>query len=367
MKLSYNLDCQDERATQRVETLLADGVLETVARLTITPQRATEIQPKLLADLCEAQVLHVVGDYVKPNTAVFLEQDLKLLREASRTWGPALAQAVGQVEGLCSGIEPCLKRYLVGYLGIDVGTFRTLLESGYAWNHRVTAGTYGTAKIDIYEVCDTYDSFGPYLSGGYGFGGGRYSVHILGEEGGIHAYLRAGLSLTDDRQYRFLMAANRFLTDSFGDLLSGGSKDTHLCQAAEEARLLVRGERAVPIIAPENGPRCRDVVRATERAVAELVAARHADMAALLATTLPGQQGVHGQALRGSSGEAVAAWNGATTGGPDRRSVALERSSQRERCDRNERRGQNHDTAQGGQKGDRALLHARASFPLRAW
>jgi AraC-like DNA-binding protein len=292
MKLSYNLDCQDERVTMRVEALLTDEVLRSVADVTISPKRTTEFPGAILSDLCDAQVLRVDQGFVKPNTAVFLDQDLRLLRQASQSLGSALAEALQTLDSRCRGMDAALKRYLVGYRGVDVGTFKVLLDGGYAWNHRETTGKYATAKIDIYEVGDTYDSFGPYLSGGYGFSGDRYVVQTLGEEGGIHAYLRAGLSLTDDRQYKFLMSVNRFVTDSLGAFLMNEIRNPHLEKAAEEAGFIRDGKPVVPVITKKNGQQCRDLVGSTRRTVADFIAGRHADIMALLSSTLPGKQGV---------------------------------------------------------------------------
>jgi AraC-like DNA-binding protein len=104
--------------------------------------------------------------------------------------------------------------------------------------------------------------------------------------------MRVETLLTDDRQYRFLMCANKFLTDSLGALLMGEISDPHLQQAAEEAGFISDGKPVVSTIGQTNGERCREIVRGTQQTVRKFVAARHADMEGLLASTLPGRQGV---------------------------------------------------------------------------
>ena len=176
--------------------------------------------------------------------------------------------------------------------GIDQGVFNLLISERLAFDHRATGGRYAGAKIDFYEVCDVYDRFGPYLSGGYGFYGEWFAVKIIGQDQGIFNYLNAGISLGDDEQYSFRTNTSKYLTDAFGDLLLGKITHLSLSAAAEAAGLMKSGNALVPIITTAQGPAYSNAVKLVRNAIKELLHDIARDMQHFLKGTLPGRQGV---------------------------------------------------------------------------
>jgi len=194
-------------------------------------------------------------------------------------------------------MSPGCKRLLIGMKGIDQGTFDILLSEGYAFNHRKTSGRYAKAKIDLYEFCDAYDAFGPYLSGGYGFSGERFVVQIIGHDQGIYRYLNAGISLEDDEQYSFRTNVNKYLTDAIGELLLGEIDHPSLSVAAEAAGLTKSGKALVPVITETEAPEYWSAVKLVRDAIKEFLHGNIRAMETFLKSTLPGRQGVSSDKL----------------------------------------------------------------------
>ncbi len=290
--LNYNLDCDALDSVLRVEQLLTEEVRDLVARIATGTMGVRSIDPHIAEELRQARVVRFDGDVVRIDTAVFLEDDLLRIHPATERWGADLAKRIIDSAGTLPAMTPDIKRLLVGMNGIDQGVFELLISGGYAFDHRATKGRYAGAKIDFYEVCDAYDRFGPYLSGGYGFHGDRFAVKIIGDDQGIYGFLNAGVGLANEGQYAFRTNVNKYLTDVFGDLLQGRAAHPSLSAAAEGAGLTKSGKCLVPVITESEAPAYSKVVRTVRGVIAEFLRSTAPDMQTFLKDTLPGRQGV---------------------------------------------------------------------------
>jgi AraC-like DNA-binding protein len=290
--LNYNLDCDSLKSILRVEQLLNDEVKKLVYRIVTETVKESSVDPHISNELGQARVARVEKGIIRIDTALFLEDDLEKIYVSAGRWGADLARRIIGLAQDLPEMTPECKRLLIGMNGIDRGTFELLISGGYAFDHRSTGGRYAGAKIDFYEVCDAYDRFGPYLSGGYGFTGDRFAVRIIGQDRGIYDYLKAGISEADNEQYSFRINAGKFLTDALGDLLSGGFSNPSLTAAAEAAGLMKRGNVLVPIITQAEAPVYSNVVKLVRDIIYEFLRETAPDMKKFLMSTLPGQQGV---------------------------------------------------------------------------
>ena len=290
--LNYNLDCGPLKSILRVEQLLTDEVKELVARITTEPTDVRAVDPHICEELCQARVVCVDDGIVRIDTAVFLEDDLVEIHGVADRWGVDLAQRITALGERLPEMSPGCRRLLIGMNGIDQGVFDLLISEGYAFNHRATGGRYAGAKIDFYEVCDAYDRFGPYLSGGYGCSGERFAVKVIGHDQGIYRYLSAGISHADDEQYLFRTNVNKYVTDALGELLLGKAHHPSLSAAAEAAGLIRSGKALVPVITSAEAPAYWSAVKLVRDVVGEFLHSTSIEMKAFLKGTLPGKQGV---------------------------------------------------------------------------
>ncbi|MFC1952914.1 helix-turn-helix domain-containing protein [Chloroflexota bacterium] len=219
--LNYNLDCDALDSFLRIEQLLTEETRELIARIAIGPVKTGSVDPQISEELIQARVVSLEEGIIRIDTAVFMEEDLEKIHGFTGHWGAELAERITALGDGIPEMSPGHRRLLIGMNGIDQGMFELLISEGYAFNHRETDGRYATAKIDFFELCDAYDQFGPYLSGGYGYHGERFAVKIIGNDRGIYRYLNSGISLEDDKQYAFRTNVNKYLTDALGELLLG--------------------------------------------------------------------------------------------------------------------------------------------------
>jgi hypothetical protein len=237
-------------------------------------------------------VIRIDNNTVRIDTAIFLEDDLIKIYNAAGRWGANLAEHIFILGDKLPEMSSGIKRLVVGYNGIDAGVFDLLISEGYAFNHRATKGLYAGAKIDFYEVCDVYDQFGPYLSGGYGYHGERYGVKIIGHDQGIYRYLTAGVLYPDDEQYQFSMNVNKYMTDAIGELLTGKSNHPSLFKAAEAAGLVKSGKVVTPVITADEAQIHNSIVKLIRNIIKEFLSNTISEMYVFLESTLPGKQGV---------------------------------------------------------------------------
>ena len=290
--LNYNLDCDALESILRIERLLTDEVKKLVGDLATGSADLRSVDPHIIDELEQARVVRRDGDSVRIATAVFLEEDLLKIHPAAERWGQDLAMQIEALNGKFPTMPSGIKRLLVGMNGIDQGVFELVISGGYAFNHRATGGRYATARIDFYEVCDAYDRFGPYLSGGYGFRGERFGIRIIGQDRGIYAYLNAGITLGGDELYAFRTNTGKYLTDALGSLLRGEIVSPALSAAAEAAGLTQSGEILVPFITKAEAPAYSAAVRLVREVISDFLRAKVPEMQAFLKGTLPGKQGV---------------------------------------------------------------------------
>lgn len=290
--LNYNLDCDPLQSILRVQQLMTDEVMELVVRIATETVAVRSVDPHICDELREARVIRLVDDTVCIDTAVFLEDDLVSIHGVADRWGAELAERIVALGARLPVMPPGCKRLLVGMNGIDQGMFDLLISEGHAFNHRASGGRYAGAKIDLYEVCDAYDRFGPYLSGGYGSSGERFAVKIIGHDQGIYRYLTAGISYSDDELYSFRTNANKYLTDALGELLLGEVHHPSLAAAAKAAGLVQSSGPAIPVITTAEAPAYWNVARIVRDAVGEFLGSTAVEAKAFLTGTLPGRQGV---------------------------------------------------------------------------
>jgi AraC-like DNA-binding protein len=295
--LNYHLDCDPLKSYLRVQHLMTDEVKELIARIATDTIDARTVDPRTCEELSQARVVRVEDGTIRIDTAVFFEDDLVEIHHVAAQWGADLAERIVALGDRLPEMPPGCRRLLVGMNGIDQSMFELLISEGLAFNHRATGGRYATAKIDLYEVCDAYDRFGPYLSGGYGFHGTRFAVKIIGHDQGIYRYLNAGVSDTDDEQYSFRIAANEYLTDALGELVLGEVNHPSLAAAAEAAGLMRSGKALVPFITAAEAPAYRDAAGLVRDAVGEFLRSTATETRAFLKGTLPGRQGVSSDKL----------------------------------------------------------------------
>ena len=290
--LNFNLDCDPLKSILRVQQLLTEEVKGIVEKIATEPIGVRSIDPHISDELCQARVIRVEDGIAHIDTAVFFEEDLKEIHVVADRWGSDLAARVFALDEEFPEMSPQCKRLVVGMNGIDVGVFDLLISEGYAFNHRQTDGRYAGAKIDFYEVCDAYDRFEPYISGGYGSAGKRFAVKIIGQDQGLYSYLHTGMSLSDDGQFAFRSNANKYLTDALGELLLGEISHPSLIDAAEAAGLLSAGKASVPVITTADAPKYWTAAKFVRGTVAEFLRDNAKGMKDFLKGTSLGKQGV---------------------------------------------------------------------------
>ncbi len=290
--LGYNLDCDSIESVLRVEQLLSDEVKELVCRVALESTSKRMLDPHICNELYQSRIFRTDGDTVHIDTAVFLEDDLLQFQTTVEKWGRDLAQRIIDLNVRLPEMQSGIKRLVIGMNGLDQRVFELLISGGYAFDHRSTRGRYAGAKVDFYEVCDAYDRFGPYLSGGYGFRGDKYAIKIIGQDHAIYDYVNAGISLNNDKLKGFQININRYLVDVLGGLLKGEISSPSLAAAAEVMGWMKSGKATVSVITKEESSVYSGVVKQVHKVINEFLGDTSKQMNALLIESTSGRQGV---------------------------------------------------------------------------
>jgi len=186
MKLRPTIASHSTDTYQAIRTILDARAMGAVERVATSPARRGELDSGVCSELVAMRVFREEGHVVCLDTAVFLEEDIRLVQEAAAKFGADVAGLVAPAAAKMRGAPPAITNLLVGIAGIGQSIGQLFKDRGLAvrWEH--FGGRYPRCKVDFDEICDAYEASGQDLQSKTVLKGTRYTaVYIAPNEPGV--------------------------------------------------------------------------------------------------------------------------------------------------------------------------------------
>lgn len=290
MKLRPTIASHSTDTYQAIRTILDARAMSAVERVATSPARRDELDSEVCSELVAMRVFREEGCVVCLDTAVFLEEDIRLVQEAAAKFGAEVAGLVAPAAAKMRGAPPGITNLLVGIAGIGQSVGQLFKERGLAvrWEH--FGGRYPRCKVDFDEICDAYEASGQDLQSKTVLKGTRYTAVFIGP-GGVDYRLRLGVDGSPIIT-AYVRQLNAFLTDAFAALIRGELEDAELQSAAHYAGLYEDGRPRASVLTNEAMTVYLPILEEVKKMTCAYFAEKGESMCELLRSTTSGRQGV---------------------------------------------------------------------------
>jgi hypothetical protein len=272
-----------------IKSYLDKPVLDVIAGVARSPALQSQLDPEVCAELIEMHVFTTVDSWIRLDTAVFLEEDLREVNRFASTFGQELAGLVGAAAAPLRSEPPVVTNFLVGIIGIVQSLGHALREAQMTldwWNY---GGKYARSKVDFEQNCEAAAAAGPDLLNKTILRGDRYTAVFTGP-GGETFPIQPACSAPGQAGY--IWQINHFLTDAFALLLSGQAEHPALRSAAEQAGLFRNGQPEAAVLTNETISRHLPAIQNVRTIVRDYSFGKLPSIQELLYSTTGGRQGV---------------------------------------------------------------------------
>jgi hypothetical protein len=291
MKLRPTIASHSTETYQAIRTILDARAMSAVERVATSPARRDELDSEMCGELLAMRVFREEGRVVCLDTAVFLEEDIRLVQEAAAKFGADVAGLVAPAAAKLRGAPPVIINLLVGIAGIGQSVGQLFKDRGLAvrWEH--FGGRYPRCKVDFDEICDAYEASGQDLQSKTVLKGTRCTAVFIGP-GGVDYRLRLGVMDGSPVITAYVRQLNVFLTDAFAALIRGELEDAALQSAAHYAGLYEDGRPRASVLTNEAMTLYLPILEEVKQMTCAYFAEKSESMCELLRSTTSGRQGV---------------------------------------------------------------------------
>lgn len=232
---------------KRIVNTLTQDYLDAIAKIAASPIDKKGINEEMLHELIEMHVLVEKNGFVRLNTAVFFEEDIKRIISVASALGKDLAKELIEVGSELMNASPEIRNFLGGIIGVGQGNSKFLREKRVVVDWKSYTGRFAQSKVDFDEVCDAYNSFGKDLQNKSIFRGEKYTAVFVGP--GVKNYISLVKQIYSEKELStYKNELMKYLTDSYA-MLAGGILDSNtLKRTAEEVNLFKDGKSNTALI-----------------------------------------------------------------------------------------------------------------------
>ena len=277
------------RSYEAIKNSLDARALDLVARIAQTPLDPTQIDNEPLNDLIEMHVLAIRDGLIKLDTAVFLEEDIRIINVAVSVFSSELALLVADVAFPMQKEPPEITNLIVGIVGIGQTLAHVLRDKGLVADWKNYGGKYAQSKVDFDEVCAAYTATGADLQNKTVLRGTRYTAVFIGPGGTSYPMTP---SLTTTAQGEYVQELNVFLTDAYAMLVSGELDNIALRSCAERVGLYRDGVPMTSVLTDHVMDRYLPVIDRLRDITFLYISSKLGEIESLLQSTRCGRQGV---------------------------------------------------------------------------
>lgn len=237
MKLIESIASYTGESYRNIKNVINEDVKKKIADIIRLPQLAFDIDKKLLNELIEMDVFSYSNGIIKPNTAIFFEEDIKKIYEPVFSIGSELANIIKANGSDLEDSSPNIRNFIGSIMGAGQGLHKIMKEMGLASNWQNKTGKYEKSKIDFNEECEAYSKFGDDLQIKRIYKGKIYTSVIIGSSNNnyISYVYSTKRSLDNEFVNSFCDNLATYLTDTFPLLITGSVNDESLKAIAQAA------------------------------------------------------------------------------------------------------------------------------------
>ncbi|MFZ5822849.1 MAG: hypothetical protein ACOY94_00690 [Bacillota bacterium] len=273
---------------QAMKGFLDRDALGVVGRVAQTPVTRAELEPSLCDELIEMHVLREADGFIRLDTAVFLEDDIRRVNLAMSQMAAALSPRVMEAAAAMRHEHPVMTNFVVGMLGVGQSLGHLLREAGVSFDWRSYGGKYARSKVDFDQVCEAHAELGEDLQTKTVLRGTRYTAVFIGPGGKAYP-LRSGDA---GGTIEYIRELNQFLTDAYAMLLTGELENEALRLAAEQAGLVRDGQPESAVLTARQVDRFLPTIERVRSVTHSFYLDQLQAIHQLLASTASGRQGV---------------------------------------------------------------------------
>jgi hypothetical protein len=274
-----------------IRRYLDESVLEVIANVARSPQRKSEIEEDVLAELIEMHVLKEQDGLVILNTSVFVRDDIERILNTVRPFAEELAQQVLEVGAVFKDASPEIVIFLGGIIGFIQGLGVTLKKKNIGVDWKNYSGKYAQSKVDFDELCDVYEDIGVDCLNKTVLRGEQHTAVFIGSGGISFRSLIQSMNNSEiSREYARHLES--YLVDAYAMLVKGKIQNEALRSSGEAANLFRQGRPRTSVITNETMRQYGSAVETITSTTSSYYERKLGALDELLRSTSAGQRGV---------------------------------------------------------------------------
>jgi len=292
MKLIESIATYTGESRRRMEQILNDDIKAMIAKIARNQEDASIIDSSILKELIEMDVFRYCDGKIKPNTAMFFEEDIEKFYTPIFAMGKDLADIVKHTGDELKNSSPNIRNFIGSIMGMGQGLHAALKNMNLATNWQNKTGKYEKSKVDFNQQCEAYDCFGEDLQIKRIHRGKIYTSVVIGPGNDDYcSYLwNAQKVVTNNGALDFYNNLVTYLTDTIPLLITVNIHDESLKKVAQISNIDISDITSV--ISVEDAQKYQYVINKISKACTEYIISNMDHIQELLMCTIVGKQGV---------------------------------------------------------------------------
>ncbi len=157
MELIESIACYSGSVRHKIMNVLTKDVKTIIAALVCNP--SFNVDENIIKELIEMDIFKYTENKLTPNTAIFFEEDMLLIKETVEEISGGIADITKENS---TGFEACSPdiRNFIGCIMVGQELHSALKDRGLASTWQLKTGLYERSKVDFNQLCEGYRAFG---------------------------------------------------------------------------------------------------------------------------------------------------------------------------------------------------------------
>ncbi len=231
MKLIHSIASYTGASRKNMEQILNDDVKEIIVKIAENSKYAEQVNSTLLSELVDMDVFYIADGIYKPNTAIFLEEDIRYLTDIIFPLSEDMSKLLQETVKSFTITSPNIKNFIYVIIAMGQGLHSSLKTLGTASEWKSKAGKYEKSRVDFNEDCPAYRAFGEDMQNKSITKGRNFTAATIGYEMNTFDAYHFTKHLSDTKR-AFMEHLSLGLIDIFPLLILGQIENPELKQAA---------------------------------------------------------------------------------------------------------------------------------------
>jgi hypothetical protein len=289
MELIESIACYSGSIRSKIRRVLTDEVKSIIVTLVHNPSFVSSVDIDLLKELIDMDVFKYTDDQLMPNTAIFFEEDMQLIKKSVEEMSERIADITKEN---ASGLESCAPdvKNFIGCIMVGQELHSVLKERGLvsAWYKKT--GAYERSKEDFNQSCEVYQSFGDDLQNKSVDRGDKFTSVTIGfGDNNYLSYLFNARNNTNKNVDIFYKKLAFGFIDLIPLLINGQIQNEPLKDAARIANINVDSQTTC--ITTKDAEQYKIIIDKVSNKCSDYYIANMARIQDLLSNTIVGRQG----------------------------------------------------------------------------